>query len=212
MISDFVWSGIGLYLDVSGTTGIPMWAWLVPLILGLVVAPFLSFHKVRVKRDELKNKLADLENQRPTVEVTPYCEGKFARLRVTNTGQHRASFKVQIVSWKGIPLTEPPMSFPYYARWQNRGSISEIDLHPKESWDLEIIQYEGKTLDDEGKDNRRLRKVKITCPNNLESKITIRSVLKCSIRILANPELRDRAERTYRMTIGSKGWAQFQEL
>lgn len=191
---------------------IPPWLLIAVGLAILVVTPFIVFHKVRVKRDELKDKLADLENQRPTVEVTPNCKGEIVRLRLENTGYNIASFKVQIVSWKGIPLTEPAMSLPYYARWKHRGNVSEIDLHPKESWDLDIIKYEGETLDDDEKKNGRLRKVQIICPDDLQSKITIRSVLNFSIRILASPELRDRPERAYRMTIGSKGWTQFSEI
>ena len=45
-------SGIaGMVLDVTETSGFPTWVWLVLLICGLVVAPFLAFNKVRVQRD-----------------------------------------------------------------------------------------------------------------------------------------------------------------
>lgn len=45
----------GLFLNVSNaTSGFPTWLWVALLTGGLVVAPFLAFHKMRVQRDDAK--------------------------------------------------------------------------------------------------------------------------------------------------------------
>lgn len=59
-------SGItGAYLDISGTSGFPRWLWLTLLGIGLIVIPFLAFHKVRKQRDELDIKTAKLHLSDP---------------------------------------------------------------------------------------------------------------------------------------------------
>jgi hypothetical protein len=54
---DVVYSVTGLVLDVSGVASIPTKAWLIPLIVALAIAPFIAFHKLRLKRDALQDTL-----------------------------------------------------------------------------------------------------------------------------------------------------------
>jgi hypothetical protein len=63
---DVVYSVTGLVLDVSRTTDFPTWAWLAPLIVALVVAPFIAFHRLRLKRDDLMSVL-DVRRKRKEI-------------------------------------------------------------------------------------------------------------------------------------------------
>ena len=57
MLVDIVGSGVGGYLDISQRVSIPTVLWLCFLIVGLLIAPFLAFHTIRKKRDELQAQL-----------------------------------------------------------------------------------------------------------------------------------------------------------
>jgi hypothetical protein len=52
VLGDVVSGGAGAYLDVSGRVGFPTFIWILMLLGGLTVAPFMAFHKVRLQRDE----------------------------------------------------------------------------------------------------------------------------------------------------------------
>ena len=54
---DVAYSIVGFALDVSGVTNFPREAWLIPLIAALVIAPFIAFHRLRLKRDALRDAL-----------------------------------------------------------------------------------------------------------------------------------------------------------
>lgn len=49
----------GAYLDISGKASFPTLLWLLLLGLGLIIAPFIAFHNLRLKRDELNSKLIE---------------------------------------------------------------------------------------------------------------------------------------------------------
>ncbi len=57
VLVDIIGSGVGGYLDISQRVSIPMGFWLSFLMLGLLIAPFLAFHTIRKKRDELQAEL-----------------------------------------------------------------------------------------------------------------------------------------------------------
>jgi len=59
VLVDFILAGVGAYLDISNAAPIPTWVWLTLLLIGLIVAPFVAFHKLRLQRDELKSQLDD---------------------------------------------------------------------------------------------------------------------------------------------------------
>ena len=61
VLVDIIGSSIGGYLDVSGNANIPTWLWLGFLLLGLLIAPFIAFHKLRVQRDNIQSELKNHE-------------------------------------------------------------------------------------------------------------------------------------------------------
>jgi len=46
---------IGAYLDLSGRSSFPIWVWIPLLFIGLIIMPFIAFHRVREQRDEARN-------------------------------------------------------------------------------------------------------------------------------------------------------------
>lgn len=46
---DIILGGVGAYLDISGTREFPTWVWIVLLVAGLAIAPFFSFHRMRIR-------------------------------------------------------------------------------------------------------------------------------------------------------------------
>ena len=61
---DIISGGAGAYLDISGSWGFPTWLWIILLVIGLAIAPFWAFHKVRVGRDKLQKKLDDRKERK----------------------------------------------------------------------------------------------------------------------------------------------------
>ena len=60
VVADFIASGVGAYLDVSGAVSFPRWIWMALLFAGLAIAPLFPFHKMRLARDELIQERDDL--------------------------------------------------------------------------------------------------------------------------------------------------------
>lgn len=48
----------GITLTIARDAHVPLWIWVVIPLVGLLVAQFLVFHKIRVERDELKMQLS----------------------------------------------------------------------------------------------------------------------------------------------------------
>jgi len=94
----------GAYLDISGKAGIPTWAWLALLLLILVLVPFITFHKLRISRDELQTKL-DIRRRRLQIRDVLgeyYKRGVILRQRVSKKeGNARELHKEWI-----LPLNE----------------------------------------------------------------------------------------------------------
>lgn len=61
VLVDIISSAVGGYLDVSGTVNVPAWLWFGLLIIGLIVAPFIAFHKIRIQRDNISKDFKDQE-------------------------------------------------------------------------------------------------------------------------------------------------------
>jgi len=61
VIAPIVLDIVGVYQLASGNqfTGVPSWVWFQVAFVFLLIIPFIAFHKVRVKRDELKIQLDD---------------------------------------------------------------------------------------------------------------------------------------------------------
>jgi hypothetical protein len=59
----------GAILDATGKAGFPMWVWLTMLIAAATVAPFVSFHRVRLQRERLRLSYDSLTSSFPNLEL-----------------------------------------------------------------------------------------------------------------------------------------------
>jgi hypothetical protein len=129
LIADLCLSGIGAYLDISGGVPIPRWVWLSTVLVGLTVAPFISFHRVRTERDRKSEQLRDLQETRPSIQVETVSDRYDVMfLKVTNLGEH-GDFEAQIEMVEGrgfIHGIERPTLPIYTGCW-------ELGLGPKAS-------------------------------------------------------------------------------
>ena len=57
VLGDVIAGIAGAFLDISGIWRFPTWIWLILLIIGFIIVPFLAFHKLKLERDELRAKL-----------------------------------------------------------------------------------------------------------------------------------------------------------
>jgi hypothetical protein len=97
VILEVLGSAVGAYLDISNTLSIPIWLWLTFLLLGLIIAPFLAFHKIRKERDVLQEKL----DNNPFIEVEPHKDFDDYYLKVHNIGGY-AQFEAQVKVTNGV--------------------------------------------------------------------------------------------------------------
>jgi hypothetical protein len=100
VIIDFILAGTGAYLDITNAAPIPMWVWITLGLVGLMVAPFIAFHKLRCKRDEIRTELDDIRNAQPLIEVTPKKDNRDIYLDVYNVGEY-AEFEAQVEVLEG---------------------------------------------------------------------------------------------------------------
>lgn len=65
-----VFSGlVGAYLDISGSKwGVPTWIWITLLGIAFVIVPFIAFHKLRIKRDEMREQLQEIQKAQPSIK------------------------------------------------------------------------------------------------------------------------------------------------
>jgi hypothetical protein len=147
VMADFVLTITGAWLDLSATAGFPTWLWLTLGLVGLIVAPFFAFHKVREQRDKVATQLAQATETHPTITVEPIVDpGGRMFLEVTNHGEH-GDFQAQIEVVEGREfihgVTRPPLP-AYSAFWQvaagpvarlpqghkDRVAIGHLSIHP----------------------------------------------------------------------------------
>jgi hypothetical protein len=60
ILVDILLAAAGAYLDISGKWGLPTWVWATMLVVAVLIAPFIAFHKVRKERDEARNEVASV--------------------------------------------------------------------------------------------------------------------------------------------------------
>ncbi len=58
----------GVILTIWNRLSVPVWVWVVVLLIGFCVAQFMVFHNLRQKKNELQSKLDEIMNARPNVE------------------------------------------------------------------------------------------------------------------------------------------------
>ena len=111
-------SGVtGAYLDISGKWGFPTWVWILLLGIAFVVVPFIAFHKLRLRQDELQSELDRIKNERPKIETTVRTQHSNFDIEVLNNGED-AEFEAQIQVLEGKPFV---LSLPlnYVTYWEN---------------------------------------------------------------------------------------------
>lgn len=112
-----IFTAIGAYSAITGSPffNVPAWIWLTLLILGLIIAPFLAYHKIRTK-------LNDYEEAKPSIIVTHKVLNQRAILEVHNDGC-TADFEAKARVIKGIPNMEPEL---YTMCWEAKGDHAII--------------------------------------------------------------------------------------
>lgn len=101
----------GLIANIVQWLAIPSWALVVIGLLGLFIAQFLAFHRVRVERDRLRGQPA------PIIEVTPKMDYHDIYLDVHNIGEY-AEFEAQVelLDGKNYALALPQIYSAYWDR------------------------------------------------------------------------------------------------
>lgn len=65
---------------------IPSWLWILLLFVGLTIVPFIPFHKLRLEKLRVEEKLEAFENSLPSIIVTLYSTHNCVQLCVANNG------------------------------------------------------------------------------------------------------------------------------
>lgn len=67
----------GIALTMWRNIEVPFWCWILLFLIGFVIAQFLAFHDVRIKRDEAIIKLHEIEKSRPEIVFKKSGEWQF---------------------------------------------------------------------------------------------------------------------------------------
>ncbi|MFH0942144.1 MAG: hypothetical protein V1823_03885 [Chloroflexota bacterium] len=110
----------GIYQSYNSKFVLPQWAWLLILAVILVMSPVIAFHKLRLKRDELKRELDNIKNGRPKIETTIRGKHDDFDIEVLNTGED-AEFEAQIevIQGQGFVLSLPQNYTAYWEKTKN---------------------------------------------------------------------------------------------
>jgi len=199
----------------------PSWVWLVLLGVGLIVTPFIAFHHQRMdavkakaefetRTASLEERLSDIEDKRPAVEVEPRKEHTRAGMRVTNTGQNAAMFSVRVVKLEAEGLRmihagrELQHIVPYDARWKEYPNKSEYALKGGDSYDIELFKASGEGGLEIYSANETHQGI-ILPDNDKEIKIVV--------KVFSEPKLKQPFERTYLLHFNQEGaWDRFEEV
>lgn len=201
-------SAISTSLNILGiTNNAPIVVKWLPLIILILFFGFVVWAWY-----DMAKKIQKYEDKKPTVEITPKLEDNFARVNIKNTGQHIASFSVQISNWQGIePITS--LQATYEGKWRYTNDTKDYTLKSGEFREVDIIKNEGQTLDKEGKENDTLQKVKVFgCSSSWEARAIISNEVQFSMQIFAEPKLKSKFKKRYMLIVGNEGWEQFKEI
>jgi len=139
-----IFSGIsGAYLDVSDTWGFPTWLWIILLGIALVLVPFIAFHRLRIKRDDIQGTLDSIKNAMPEIIVEPKVRDNCAYLEVRNTGTE-AVFSANARIVEGIKQTEW-----YSMHWVSWEKIQR-PINKDEPVLIEVAIISSETLENDG--------------------------------------------------------------
>ena len=132
-------SGINTYSNITGNpipifSIVPTWGWLTLLILGLVIIPFLAFHKIKTKLDNYENakpnmaiygspyvdsrkifSVIKVEGRHNVIGEPYFVHAKFCNNPEIRTGKATANNVVAEISFFNIELKK--MLATIYGRW-----------------------------------------------------------------------------------------------
>lgn len=201
---NFVVAGVGAYLDISNAVPIPMWVWISLFLVGLIVAPFISFHRLRFERDKIKIQLESIRNAQPLIEVTPKKDNHdIYYLDVHNVGEY-AEFEAQVelLEGKSFAFGLPDIYPAYWDRTKrdktqimkghrDRLNIATLEMHIRVlSACFRFHYYETSYF--EGSPLERIGSVNSTSwiPGIVQ---VLKPCFKLKVTISSNPSLRDGA-------------------
>jgi hypothetical protein len=117
VLVDIILGGAGAYFDISGKLSFPTWVWILLLGIAFVIIPFIAFHKLQLRQDELQSELDSIKNERPKIETTIRTQQSNFDIEVLNNGEN-AEFEAQIQVLEGQNFV---LSLPlnYIAYWEN---------------------------------------------------------------------------------------------
>ena len=115
---------------------LPTLGWWLILVAILLTAPFLAFHRLRVKRDEMQGELDSLKNPRAVIRVKPQAPGALAFLEIHNEGVD-ADFTAEAAVVRGVPLktrhtmcwdSSPHLNHPIKSGGTSKVMVAEIGV------------------------------------------------------------------------------------
>ena len=126
---------------------VPRWVWVASLLVSLTVSSFLVFHKTRLRRDQYKARLDELENAHPSISVEMQVSRDWLLLKVTNLGPEAATFSARVIDIIGVEMGEAA-EFGFDLGWHLvPGEPQERELKKDEAGALEIAKSGGVALD-----------------------------------------------------------------
>jgi hypothetical protein len=113
------------YTKIPVLKNLPTWGWLIILVIGLLIAPFFAFHKLRLKSEEIKLELEKQKNQRPKIETGIKSQIRDFDIEIANIGEE-AEFEAQVEVIDG-EIYAPLLPHNYTACWERtRNGKTEI--------------------------------------------------------------------------------------
>ena len=195
---------------------IPNWALWTSGILGIVIAQFLAFHKVRMERERITNELRQHENTHPDAEVEVICDGNSLCLDVKNSGHGKGDFQAQILQWQNVTLN-PKMDGAYDAMWLNNNNepnAKTCRLIPDQRGRGRLLI--AKTIGNKDINGNKGKLQEIMSPSgSLQRAATVDadSDLLVKVEVLADPKLTKPCIHTYVVYVTNTGiWKYCREV
>lgn len=145
VLVDVISGGVGAYLDISGKLSFPTCLWILFLGIAFAIVPFIIFHKLRLRRDELKSELDSIKNERPKIETIVRTQQSNFDIEVLNNGED-AEFEAQIEVLDGRNFV---LSLPlnYVTYWENtKNNKTELKKGQKDWLKIATLQTEPPAL------------------------------------------------------------------
>lgn len=105
MVIDYMFGFAGLYQSITGATTLTQVLWGIVFLLAFTIPPFIAFHKTRVKRDSLQDRLNMIHNARPNIAIRG-TESVTTTIRNLITGQSLGTPCFTHALFANDPLTQ----------------------------------------------------------------------------------------------------------